>query len=367
MSDFYTLYGSSISLYTGKVRAYLRYRNIPFIEKAIPASVVKKIGYFMIPVLETPQGDLIQDTTEIIDHLENNIPGPSVYPDDPVQKLCALLLEVYGDEWLVIPAMHYRWKYNRNYILEEFGKITHPEGSAEERRYAGEKISAPFQGALPFLGINESSEQAIEAGYEALLIELNTHLTGREYLFGSRPSIADYGLMGPLYAHNYRDPWSGQLMQKLAPNLVRWVDMMNTPAPESGFFESTESTPPAQLSTLPTSLIPIMTRVFQECIPTMVATGEALADWFDENPGDKKIPRSIGTFNVTIGDTLTNRAIFPFNQWMFQRPLNYYHSLKGDPKKAADSFLHSVNGFDYMQVKPAYQLSRKNYQLLRSQ
>ena len=357
MSEVFTLYGASISLYTGKVRAYLRYKNIPFVERPVTPDIIKKIGFFMIPVLETPEGELVQDTTEIIDYLEQRFPGPSIYPEHPVQRLMSLLLEVYGDEWLVIPAMHYRWNYNRDYILVEFGKIVMPEGSITEQREAGERQSAPFSGSLPLLGINESSGDAIEVWYEELLAHLNEHLKDREYLFGSRPSIADYGLMGPLYAHNYRDPASGELMRKHAPNLVRWVDMMNTPSPNSGQFEET----------LPDTLAPIMQRIFQECIPVMIATGEALADWFEENPDSVEIPRSLGTFNVTIGDADTNRGIFPFNYWMFQRPLNFYRALNADDRSVVDKYLHSVGGFDSMQYEPEFQLKREQFQLLRAE
>jgi len=357
MSDVFILYGEPISLYTGKVRAYLRFRNIPFVEKSVTKEIIKTIGYFMIPVLETPEGDLVQDTTEIIDYLEQRFQGPSIYPDNPVQKLNALLLEAYADEWLVIPAMHYRWKYNRDYVLREFGKSVVPNGTDAEQYAAGEKISAPFSGSLPVLGINEASEPAIEAWYEALLSQLNVHLNGREYLFGSRPSIADFGLMGPLYAHNYRDPWSGELMRKLAPRVVRWVDMMNTPAPNRGHFESEQAD----------SLNPIMQRIFEECVPVMVATGEALSNWFDENPGSLIIPRSIGTFNVAIGDTLSNRGIFPFNYWMFQRPLNFYRALKGKDKTLVDEYLHRVDGFECMQYTPGFKLTRENYKLARAE
>jgi len=355
MSDVFTLYGAPISLYTGKVRAYLRYKNIPFIEKPITPEIIKTIGYFMIPVLETPEGDLVQDTTEIIDYLEQRFDGPSIYPDNPVQRLNALLLEVYGDEWLVIPAMHYRWKYNRDYILREFGKSVLPDGTEEEQYAAGEQISAPFSGSLPVLGINEASEPAIEAWYEELLRQLDDHLEGREYLFGSRPSIADYGLMGPLYAHNYRDPWSGTLMRARAPRLVRWVDMMNTPAPNTGRFE----TEPAS------TLKPIMQRIFKECVPVMVATGEALASWFEDHPDTPDIPRTIGSFNITIGDALSNRGIFPFNYWMFQRPLTYYRALGDKDKSVVDAYLHSVGGFECMQYDPEFVLKRENYRLLR--
>ena len=356
MSDVFTLYGESISLYTGKVRAYLRYKNIPFVEKSITSKIIKAIGYFMIPVLQTPEGELVQDTTEIIDYLEQRFPGPSVYPEHPVQNLNALLIEAYADEWLVIPAMHYRWNYNRDYILREFGQTIVPEGTEAEQYAAGEKIAAPFSSSLPVLGINAASEPAIEAWYTELLQQLNRHLEGREYLFGSRPSIADFGLMGPLYAHNYRDPFSGDLMRAQAPRLVRWVDMMNTPNPNSGQFETG----------LTTTLQPVMQRIFLECIPAMVATGEALSEWFDAHPDTRTIPRSIGSFDITIGDSLSKRSIFPFNYWMFQRPLNYYRALSGTDKAMVDEYLHGVGGYECMQYEPKFVLKRENYQLLRA-
>ncbi len=34
MAGFYRLYGAAISPYAGKVRAYLRFKNVPFIEEA---------------------------------------------------------------------------------------------------------------------------------------------------------------------------------------------------------------------------------------------------------------------------------------------------------------------------------------------
>ncbi len=111
MVPAYRLYGAAISLYTGKVRAYLRYRNIPFVEESGSPEIFERVGFRMIPVLHTPDDELIQDTTVIIDHLEARsaevgLGGSSVYPARPAQRLVALLFEVYGDEWLVIPAMH---------------------------------------------------------------------------------------------------------------------------------------------------------------------------------------------------------------------------------------------------------------------
>lgn len=350
----YTLYGNSISLYTGKVRAYLRFKNLPFVEQTITPAVIEEIGSFIIPVLETPAGDLVQDTTEIIDFLENRLPGASIYPEDPVQKLCALILEVYGDEWLKIPAMHYRWKYNSDYIFREFGKIFAPYETQEQQLNVGRQTSAAFRAKIPLLGINAESEGSIEAWYEELLGQMNLHFANREYFFGSRPSIADYGFMGPLYAHNYRDPWSGSFMRKFAPNVARWVDMMNTPNPNAGDFEKS----------IGVTLQPVMKRIFLECIPAMVATCDAVANWLDQNPNPAEIPREIGMLKARIGDVTVEKSIHPYHQWMFQRPLNYYQSLTGSTKIAVDSYLKEVGGFDSMQTQLRYTLAREKFKLL---
>ena len=130
----------------------------------------------------------------IIDHFEASEDGPPVYPETPRQHLASLLLEVFGDEWLVIPAMHYRWNYNEEWVYGEFGKVALPDASAADQYEAGKARGAAFKGFVPALGINEATIPAIEASYEALLVDLNAHFLRHPFLFGTRPSIGDFGL-----------------------------------------------------------------------------------------------------------------------------------------------------------------------------
>lgn len=202
----YTLYGGEISYFTGKLRAYLRWKGIAHEEVQAEARVyreiiVPRVGFPVIPVLETPAGETLQDTTDIIDELERRTAGPAVYPSTPLQRLVALLLEVYGDEWLVIPAMHYRWHHNREWAIREFGALNAPDATAEEQYAIGAKRAEPFAHAAVLLGAQPHMHEAIETSYEALLRELDTHFAALPYLLGTRPSIGDLGLVGPLYAH----------------------------------------------------------------------------------------------------------------------------------------------------------------------
>src|SRR3546814_18638166 len=106
-----------------------------------------------------------------MNHVEVKAPGPSVYPETPRHRLAALLIEFFGDEWLVIPAMHYRWYYNEEWVYGEFGKVALPGGTPEEQYAAGKARAAPFRGSVPLLGITPETIPAIERRYEALLAD----------------------------------------------------------------------------------------------------------------------------------------------------------------------------------------------------
>ena len=107
----YVLIGTEASYFTGKARAYLRWKGVQFSETSatpqIYSQVIQpRVGFAVIPVLLTPEDEVIQDTSDIIRCVEKREAGPSAYPSGPVQMLVSLLFELYADEWLVI--LHHR-------------------------------------------------------------------------------------------------------------------------------------------------------------------------------------------------------------------------------------------------------------------
>ena len=79
MTATYILYGMPVSMFTGKARAYLRKRGVPFVERLISdprfvGEIAPSLGRLMIPVLEAPDGTIIQDTADILDYVENVLP-----------------------------------------------------------------------------------------------------------------------------------------------------------------------------------------------------------------------------------------------------------------------------------------------------
>jgi glutathione S-transferase len=363
MSNEYTLYGAPMSLYTGKARAYLIFKELSYTEVFSSLKVYKNIivpntGVRFVPVVKTPEDEYLQDTAQIIDTLEQRHPQRSVTPTTPKQKLVSYLFETWGDEWLVIPAMHYRWnKDNFPFIYEEFGKVIAPNMPGFIRAFIGKKIGAKFKGFVPMLGITDKSIPAIEDWYENHVLPLlDKHFAEHDYLLGSKPSLGDFGLMGPLYAHLYRDPAPGALMKKAAPNVTKWVERMNQTQDVEGEFLADD--------VIPDTLLDLLTRMFKEQWPVLTSTVKSLDTWVEQNPKKSKIPRTIGKHNFTIGDITEQRAIGTFHQWKVQRIVDCYQQFDEQQKCLVDTFLESVDGLDSMQIHIKNRLSRVNNKLV---
>ena len=61
----YTLWGTPHSLFTGKIRSYLIKKGIPYDEVMASdprflGEVIERVGHTVIPVVETPEGALVQ-------------------------------------------------------------------------------------------------------------------------------------------------------------------------------------------------------------------------------------------------------------------------------------------------------------------
>jgi len=357
------LIGHEFSLYSGKARAYLRHKQIPFVETVTPedrALISERVGRSVIPVVVTPDGDCIQDTTEIIDYFERLYPERSVYPTGPWQKLVALLLEVYGDEWLVLPAMHYRWHYKRKnlaYVLKNFGDIIRP-GWPKFLRPIGGLPAAMIFGNLykPVMGRSRKNIAEIEKSYEGFLADFDRHLESYDFLLGDRPCIGDYGLIGPLYAHLYRDPYPGELMRSRAPRVAKWVERMQRPTTFSGDFLADDE--------VPETLYPLLRRMFSEQLPVLVDTLRKVGQWAEEHPDAKGIPRFLGKHEFRLGDVTATRYVISFSQRMFQRPLAHYRSIAADDKVCIDALLDELGGLAGLNEPVAAALKIENYRLV---
>lgn len=93
----------------------------------------------------------------------------------------------------------------RRTALHLAGKTSRPDLPYPQQLAVGRKVASHFSGMLPALGICASSQAAIEGRFRWQLAVLQQHLQQLPYLLSSSsPCIADFGLMGPLYARELK-------------------------------------------------------------------------------------------------------------------------------------------------------------------
>ncbi|MGI9598929.1 MAG: glutathione S-transferase family protein [Acidimicrobiales bacterium] len=288
----YTLYGAPLSLYTGKARSYLRTQGIDFVETA-PGSdrylqhVVPTVGRWIIPCLETPEGEIIQDGADIIDHFEKG-PGRhlrrfSVYPESPMLLAIGHMFELFGGEGLLRPAMHYRWNFdeqNLAFITSEFA-LAMPGTTHDEATFLHN--TGRMRNAGAGFGVTPESIPAIEAAFEEWLDLFSAHLVDHPYLLGGQPTIGDYGLIAAMWAHLYRDPAPTMLIKQRAPRVGRWVERMTCAEPYLHEYGDHDGSLIAD-DGLPATLLAMMGYVAEEYLPEITAHVVAANGWLAENP-----------------------------------------------------------------------------------
>lgn len=364
MKPVYRHYGWECSYYTVKSRACLRYKPAPAEEvvpdrRCLQKFIHGRVGRAVMPILVTPDDRTIQDTSLIIDHLEAEFPEPAVIPATPCQRLFSYIMETFCDEWLLIPAMHYRWNFpawNRRYILHEFGSSLLPGWPPILQRLAGRQVARKMSGYLPRLGITPATEDAIQRWTIRLLDVLERHFSRSEFLLGKRPSLGDFALFGPLYAHLYRDPYPGRLVRE-RESLTRWILQMQWPqASGNGFYAGDR---------VPDTLDPLVHMFFDEVFPVLRDSAERVADWLDKNPDSARVRMDLGLHDFSIGGVAEKRTCFAYSQWMLQRPLDCYRTLTGEDRQRADEWLECFDAVDAMQFEPRRRVKLENFRLFR--
>ena len=93
----YRIYGSELSPYSVKVRSFFSYKKLDheWIPRspAVQAEFQKYAKLPLVPLVVTPEGEGIQDSTPILERFEASQPEPSVTPADPALALVSALLE----------------------------------------------------------------------------------------------------------------------------------------------------------------------------------------------------------------------------------------------------------------------------------
>ena len=361
MTAPYQHLGWIVSPYTQKTLAYFKYKNIPHIDRApnvfeLMHSTPKRVGKAIMPTVQTPEGQWLQDSTDIIDELETRFPEPSIIPTGAKQNIAAHLLELHGDEWLVLASLHYRWSRPKSadFIVNEFGRLALPFLPRFIGRIMGRKIRSQMTSYLPRFGIVGDTQKGLENFTENLLNQLETHFSQYPYFLGARPCVGDFAMFGQLYAHLYRDPGSTPLFDS-KPNLVNWINRMLDPDAhaEKGDFLPDDR--------VPDTLTPILKTLFDEQFEFTTATINSVQNYVKQNPNAKRVSRITGEADFKIGGIQGKRSMFTFTQWKAQRVWDALHKLTGKEAVEAKAWLKTLGGDALIDMKIEHRLKRENY------
>tara|TARA_R110000850_G_scaffold16067_5_gene50107 strand:- start:1564 stop:2571 length:1008 start_codon:yes stop_codon:yes gene_type:complete len=235
MSDQqHVIFGSEYSPFSVKVRSYFRYKNIPHEwrprNRDNQAEFQKLAKLPLIPLVLSPDGTVQQDSTPIIEAFEEKFPDPALQPPSETLYFLSLLIEDYADEWVNKPMFHYRWwrTEDQEAVSVALARANMPNGDREAIEELAATVRKRMVPRLRFVGSNEATKPVIEASLDNLLTLLNAHLRGRNYLFGGRPALADFGLFGQIYCC-LQQPTSEKIIRQNYPEITNWIDQMLEP------------------------------------------------------------------------------------------------------------------------------------------
>ena len=341
----YIYHAADVSYFSGKARPALPQKNLWYRE-VLPnmKEIVAKTGVAFIPVLMTPDGEAWQDTSTILDRLEAAHPEPPLYPTTPVQQVVAYLIELYGDEIGVLPAMHYRWSFAES---EKKARIDFALGSGN--REAANQFADRMAQGKNMLGVSAATAPAIEAHLRELLAALCTHFEQHRFLLGDSMSLADCGLMGPFYGHLFRDAVPQRLLLETAFRVCCWIERMNRPPlDQTGWLPN---------DALAETLKPVL-RIMADGVPMLLDAIRRIDAWAGEHP-DTAPPRVIDRYEAPYRDAKLSLMCRPYTLWMVQRPLDAYAALTDAGRAQVDAALDGTGWDALLACRPRHRMGKR--------
>ncbi|MEM1153617.1 MAG: glutathione S-transferase family protein [Pseudomonadota bacterium] len=318
-----TIYGSSISYFTGKLENYCRVRGIPYDFMAMTDRKIirRETGSTQMPVVTLADGRWLTDTTGMIQWLEADGPGDGLIPSNPLQRFFSLLLEDYADEWLWRPAMHFRWFYpsGARFASDHLGREL--GASVKIPMWVKRRILITRQrgGYTVGDGITPDQVPAVEAIFYRTLAQLQSIFAARPFLLGDRPSLADIAFSGPFFRHFALDPVPAEIVRQQAPAVWEWSSRLwNTRLADcSGELQSG----------IPDDWGAILDEVGGHYLPYLCANVDAVSK------GTKR-------FNVSVGGVQYTGARWSrYRVWCLKRLRDHFEALTPPDQAEAQSLL----------------------------
>ena len=230
----YRLFGAETSPYSLKVRSFLTYKGVEFDWITRSRATEEEFQSFArvptVPLLVSPNRAPNQDSTDILSCVENDHAEPSSVPDDPACAVLALILEDYADEWLNKVMFLQRWgqKPDRETAADRTMEQLFDGDLPRAKKKTRDQIIKRMRDRLPLVGIEKKNEKTLKTSFERFTTLLNAHLEKTLFVFGGRPSVADFALAGQ-FSQLLADETPGAWLRENAPFVTAWCEFMDAP------------------------------------------------------------------------------------------------------------------------------------------
>jgi len=316
----YQLVGNELSLFTRKLEAQLRFQRLPWrwhvkTQERTP-ELETRAGTHFIPLLETPDGWLINDTIAIGPMLSQRYPEYAVLPETPLQRASTFILEDFFNHWLGRSCVHSRWCYPdnvqwvgqgmaANMLLDR--SIDEPLSTQEEEQFAGmgQMLYQNFgKNACEYNGVQAEQAEAVKADFALMLEALSQHFKHNDFLLGARPCLADFVLAGASKAHYITDPEPLSWLGEYRDMLFAYTERFYSDEPiEAGEWLADDQVP----ETL-TVILDYIQRSYLPCASANIAAGLAGEKYYEYDygfgPTKARTQRRLNKVRLHIRDEL---------------------------------------------------------------
>lgn len=270
----------------------------------------------------------MNDSTMLIKRLEREYQGRSIIPPSPGLSFVCALLEDFADEFLTKCMYHYRWVHDPDFAAYgiAFQQSVGPTIPDDLAAKIASGIRGRQVGRLSVVGSTATTGPIIEEFYKEFLMALEAHLAaGHFFLLGSRPSAADFAVLGQLHPMIALDPETSKRTREMAPRVCAWytycVDL-------SGYAVINENA--GWITEIPPTLRRFLDMVETYYLPFLTANAKALGN------GAKEFEYEIK------GKGAWRQPSFKYQGKCLRELQKHYSEVKNDPW-----VVQQLKGFDF--------------------
>jgi glutathione S-transferase len=196
----------------------------------------------------------------------------SIIPDDPAAAFLCHLIEDYADEWCTKIMYYFRWsdpeaaRACASWVIRDL----RPELRGAERAAAEGAFFERQRDRREMVGCGPENGPLIEAHFRELLRTLNRLGGPDQYLFGTRPSLADFALYGQLFELTL-DSWPQAIVRRDAPLLENWVCRLDDASGVDGAWDALDGGPRHDVQ------IAILRMIGRSYLPFLIRNAAAIA------------------------------------------------------------------------------------------